>query len=109
MKKTTRNALIALAVIAIIVVSVLGGAVAGGVAGYFAGRRAVRGSVTRRLEILREPEHRFNPLPRVIPPAEPHFEWDPDLPGHIGGAQVTEIIEGTPADEADLRLSLIHI
>ena len=103
MKKNTRNALIALAVIAIIIVSVLGGAVAGGVAGYFAGRRAGRGSVTRRIEILREPELRFSPLPRVIPPAEPHFEWDPDLPGYTGGAQVTEVIEGSPADEVDLR------
>ena len=103
MKKSTRNALIALAVIAIVIVSVLGGAVAGGFAGYFAGRRAAQGSVTRRLEILRQPEQRFSPLPRVIPPAEPHFEWDTDLPGYTGGAQVTEIIEGTPADEVDLR------
>jgi membrane-associated protease RseP (regulator of RpoE activity) len=104
MKKNTRNALIALAVVAVIALGVLGGAVAGGVTGYFAGKKAAQGSVTRRLEILREPMQPFvRPLPRVIPPAEPHFEWDPDLPGYTGGAQVTEVIEGTPADEVDLR------
>ena len=103
MKKSTRNALIALGVIAVIVVSILGGAVAGGVAGYFAGKRAAQTSVTRRIEILREPDIRLGPLPHIEPPDMPHFEWEPDLPGLGGGAQVTEVIEGTPADEADLR------
>jgi len=102
-QKRIRYLLIALLVSGCTILSTLGGAVAGGVAGYFAGRSAARSTHPPRIEIRPGPEERFHfeiPTPEI---PEPPFEWRPGGPGFEGGALIKEIVEGTSADDADLR------
>ncbi len=77
------------------------GAIAGGFVGYFAGRRAAR----YQYEYSPGP-YRYvlppTPVPEIPEPGEP--EELPELPFVTrGGALVTEVVEGSPADRAGVR------
>jgi len=102
--KNSRTLLIALGVIGVVLASTIAGTLAGGVAGYFAGRRPALSCGARHLEMLHELDRPLQSRPRtwILPERVP--EWQPDLLAEDGGALITEVIEGTPADEADLRV-----
>jgi serine protease Do len=99
-KRTVSGLVIAIA-IAGLLLSCVAGALAGGVTGFLVGRRAARAATERTLQGSL-PERLWQQLEEDVPLPTPEIEDQLPLQG-VRGALITEVLPGTPAEEAGLR------
>ena len=102
MEKNSRSWWIVLAIIVGLLLSCSVSALVGGAAGYLAGRKAASA-----IDVPLHPR-RFRIVPQLVPPKPRMPEQRMPEMGR-GGALITEVVEGSPADRAGLRVGDIIV
>jgi S1-C subfamily serine protease len=100
MEEEKRKVYIVVGVVAVaaLLLSCIFGALAGGVAGVVVGRRQAGTAIQQELQNLPSFRNRFaTPQPRQVQPPSGA------TPSGMAGALVTEVISGTPAEQAGLK------